>query len=60
MPFFHDGVSDFPHGAGPSDAGWYFYVDGVPHPEPLGPFFTRSAAVSTGYHYSELRRAASS
>jgi hypothetical protein len=56
---FHDGVSDFPRGAGPSDPGWYCYPDGVA-PEPLGPFVSESQARSAGFHFSELRRAASS
>jgi hypothetical protein len=59
MLHFHDGVSDFPHGAGPSDSGWYFYPDGVISPEPLGPFPTSLAARSAGYHFAELRRSAS-
>jgi hypothetical protein len=59
MPHFHDGVSDFPHGAGPSDPGWYWYPDGLDQPEPLGPFPSEAAARSAGYHFAELRRAAS-
>lgn len=34
MPFYHDGNSDFPHGAGASEPGWYAYVGA----EPDGPF----------------------
>ena len=51
---FHDGVADFPHGAGPSEQGWYAYRGAVVGPEPLGPFPTPSAAISANYHYDKL------
>jgi len=40
---YHDGQADFPHGAGPSDEGWYFYPEGIA-PEPYGPFETEGEA----------------
>ena len=51
---FHDGVSDFPHGAGPSEPGWYAYPDGISVPEPLGPFGSESQARSAAYHFRSL------
>jgi hypothetical protein len=33
---YHDGKADFPHGAGPSEKGWYAY--GPHYNEPDGPF----------------------
>ena len=50
MLFYHDGVLDFPHGAGPSEAGWYFYTrDDLFRPgpcEPVGPYETVALAVA--------------
>jgi len=40
--FYHDGLTDFPHGAGPSEPGWYYY-NSIPesrYVEPSGPFTT--------------------
>ena len=54
MLHFHDGHRDFPHGAGPSEAGWYFYCDGV-HNEPLGPFRSPEEARSAAYHWNQLQ-----
>jgi hypothetical protein len=55
MLYFHDGHSDFPHGAGASDPGWYFYPDGdTSRPEPLGPFDSAAAATSAGYHFAQF------
>jgi hypothetical protein len=54
MLHYHDGHADFPHGAGPSEAGYYFYFHGVVAPEPLGPFRSPEEARSAAYHYAQF------
>jgi len=44
MLFFHDGLSDFPHGAGPSGAGWYVYPFGDTSVPPNGPYSSEADA----------------
>jgi hypothetical protein len=43
MIHYHNGIDDFPHGAGPSEIGWYVYPNGI-RPEPTGPFSSYEAA----------------
>ena len=43
MAYYHDGKEDFPHGAGPSEEGWYHYLD-----EPIGPFNSQEGAITAG------------
>jgi hypothetical protein len=40
----HDGKADFPHGAGPSDEGWYVYPDGDLSHQPNGPYYSEEEA----------------
>jgi hypothetical protein len=44
MLYFHDGLSDFPHGAGPSDSGWYCYPFGDTSVPPNGPYASEADA----------------
>jgi len=48
MVYYHDGVQDFPHGAGPSEVGFYYYPFGVVSSEPLGPYATEAEAWLAG------------
>jgi len=41
---FHDGRSDFPHGAGPSERGWYVYHGDPGYAPPNGPYATKDEA----------------
>lgn len=36
--YYHNGEEDFPHGAGPSDIGWYTYPTAERVGEPDGPY----------------------
>lgn len=42
--YFHNGVEDFPHGAGASLVGWYVYTGANFPPEPAGPYATQAEA----------------
>jgi hypothetical protein len=43
---YHTGRDDFPHGAGPSEPGWYYYPDGNTSSPPNGPYPTKDAMES--------------
>jgi hypothetical protein len=44
--WYHDGRSDFPHGAGPSEEGWYFYLNSDMKSQPNGPYRTKSETMT--------------
>jgi len=50
MLYWHDGKKDFPHGAGPSEEGWYYYPEKNMKVEPNGPYATEEEALMS-YHY---------
>jgi hypothetical protein len=49
MIHYHDGVHDFPHGAGPSEVGYYYYPFADLSAEPLGPYVTEAEAWLSGH-----------
>ncbi len=49
MIHYHDGIHDFPHGAGPSEKGYYYYPHGDLSAEPLGPYVTEAEAWLSGH-----------
>lgn len=51
MLYLHDGVEDFPHGAGPAPCGFYYYTFAIIRPEPSGPFVTAHEAVAAGMRW---------
>lgn len=45
---YHDGVADFPHGAGASEVGWYVYRS-FEDQEPSGPYRTIAEAITAAF-----------
>jgi hypothetical protein len=44
VAFYQDGKTDFPHGAGPTEPGWFVYEDESRLTPPAGPFGSWDAA----------------
>lgn len=51
MLHYHDGLTDFPHGAGASLPGWYVYEQEDMLDEPTGPFATELEAFTWAHEH---------